>query len=115
MTETAFARNAQGAPPARPGRRFSLTWLGLVPFLIFSTLFLLIPTAYLIVGSFVDSNTGEVTLQNYARLTEGLQLNAYLTSIEISSHHGAWPAASSGSSWRTRSSPVARGGCAVRS
>ncbi|MDF2735017.1 MAG: transporter permease protein [Chloroflexota bacterium] len=84
MTETAFARNAQGAPPARPGRRFSLTWLGLVPFLVFSTLFLLIPTAYLIVGSFVDSTTGDVTLQNYARLTEGLQLNAYLTSIEIS-------------------------------
>ncbi len=84
MTETALARNAQGAPSARPGRRFSLTWLGLVPFLVFSTLFLLIPTAYLIVGSFVDSTTGDVTLQNYARLTEGLQLNAYLTSIEIS-------------------------------
>src|SRR5688500_19488293 len=46
-------------------------------------MFLLIPTAYLVVGSFLDSS-GQVTLQNYARLTEGLQLNAYLTSIEIS-------------------------------
>jgi putative spermidine/putrescine transport system permease protein len=84
VTATALPRTAQDAPPARPGRRFSLTWLGLVPFLVFATMFLLIPTGYLVVGSFVDSSTGQVTLQNYARLTEGLQLNAYLTSIEIS-------------------------------
>ena len=76
--------NAQDAPSARPGRRrFSLTWLGLVPFLIFSTLFLLIPTFYLIVGSFRDS-TGQFTLQNYAGLTNEIPLNAYKTSIEIS-------------------------------
>jgi len=76
--------NAQGAPKARPGRRrFSLTWLGLVPFLVFSTLFLLIPTFYLIVGSFLDS-TGQFTLQNYAGLTKEIPLNAYKTSIEIS-------------------------------
>jgi putative spermidine/putrescine transport system permease protein len=54
--------------------RFALTWLGLVPFLVFATMLLLIPTGYLVVGSFVDSSTGDVTLQNYARLTEGLQL-----------------------------------------
>ena len=76
--------NAQGAPMARPGRRrFNLTWLGLVPFLVFSTLFLLIPTFYLIVGSFRDS-TGQFTLQNYAGLTNEIPLNAYKTSIEIS-------------------------------
>ncbi len=84
MTDAAaLPQTAQGAPPARPGRRFSLTWFGLVPFLLFATLFLLIPALYLVVGSFIGQD-GEITLGNYAQLTEGLQLNAYLTSIEIS-------------------------------
>jgi putative spermidine/putrescine transport system permease protein len=76
--------NAQGAPTARPERRrFNLTWLGLLPFALFSTLFLLIPTTYLIVGSFLDSQ-GSFTLQNYAGLTDPVPINAYMTSIEIS-------------------------------
>jgi len=84
VTGTAVPANAQNAPTARPGRRrFSLTWLGLVPFLIFSTLFLLIPTFYLVIGSFRDT-AGEFTLQNYAGLTKEIPLNAYKTSIEIS-------------------------------
>jgi putative spermidine/putrescine transport system permease protein len=75
----------QGAPTARPVRRRpSLTWLGLAPFAIFATMFLLIPTFYLIVGSFIDSSTGQPTLQNYANLTAAQPLNAYMTSIEIS-------------------------------
>jgi putative spermidine/putrescine transport system permease protein len=85
MTGTAMPVTAQGAPSARPGRRrLSWTWLGLAPFVIFATMFLLIPTSYLIVGSFVDSNTGGLTLQNYASLTDPVPINAYLTSIEIS-------------------------------
>ena len=83
MTDTAVLRDIQGAPPARPGRRFSLTWLGLAPFLIFATMFLLIPAAYLVVGSFIGQD-GQVTLDNFAHLTDELPLNAYLTSIEIS-------------------------------
>ena len=47
-------------------------------------MFLLIPTAYLIVGSFIDSKTGGFTLGNYAELTNGVPVNAYETSIEIS-------------------------------
>jgi putative spermidine/putrescine transport system permease protein len=76
--------NAQGAPMARPARRrFGWTWLGLAPFAIFATLFLLIPTGYLVVGSFLDTN-GNVTLQNYLDLGDPVTLNAYATSIEIS-------------------------------
>jgi putative spermidine/putrescine transport system permease protein len=75
---------AQGAPAARPvRRRFSWTWLGLVPFLAFSTAFLIIPTIYLVVGSFQDE-AGNPTLQNYADLTSGEISNAFLTSIEVS-------------------------------
>jgi putative spermidine/putrescine transport system permease protein len=85
VTGTAMPVNAQGAPAARPGRRrFSLNWLGLLPFAIFATMFLLIPTSYLIVGSFIDANTGQLTLQNYADLTNPVPINAYMTSIEIS-------------------------------
>jgi putative spermidine/putrescine transport system permease protein len=83
VTDTALPRAIQGAPPARPGRRFSLTWFGLAPFLLFATLFLLIPALYLVVGSFTGLD-GELTLNNYAHLTDPLPLNAYVTSIEIS-------------------------------
>jgi putative spermidine/putrescine transport system permease protein len=76
--------NAQGAAPARPGRRRpTFTWVGLVPFILFSTLFLLIPTIYLVVGSF-QTEAGELTLQNYADLSQAQITNAFLTSIEIS-------------------------------
>lgn len=78
------AVTARGAPVARPGRqRPRLAWLGLLPFLGFATLFLLIPTTYLIVGSLQDK-AGQFTLQNYQDLTGGIPINAYLTSIEIS-------------------------------
>ena len=83
MADTAVTQDIQGAPPARPGRRLPLTWLGLAPFLIFATMFLLIPAGYLVVGSFIGQN-GEPTLDNFAHLTDELPLNAYLTSIEIS-------------------------------
>ena len=69
---------------ARPGRRrFRFTWFGLVPFAVFSTLFLLIPTAYLAVGSFLDAQ-GNVTLQNYRDLSDPVTVDAYVTSIQIS-------------------------------
>ena len=75
---------AQGAAPARPGRRRpAFTWLGLVPFVAFATLFLIIPTIYLVVGSF-QTEAGEFTLQNYADLSQPLITNAFLTSVEIS-------------------------------
>ncbi len=75
--------SGQGAPAARPGRRLSWAWLGLIPFLAFAAAFLIIPTFYLVVGSF-HTPTGEVTLQNYASLTDPQISDAYLTSIEIS-------------------------------
>lgn len=84
MTGTASADLTQGAPKARPGsRRFSFTWVGLVPFVLFATLFLLIPTIYLIVGSFQDPS-GSFTIQNYKDLSNPTTVDAYKTSIEIS-------------------------------
>ena len=64
-------------------RRLSWTWIGLVPFVIFATAFLIIPTTYLVVGSF-KNQAGEFTLQNYANLSQAQITDAYSTSIEIS-------------------------------
>jgi putative spermidine/putrescine transport system permease protein len=77
----------QGAQTARPARstrpRFSWAWLGLVPFFLFSFLFLFLPAIYLIVGSF-QNNAGNVTLENYANLTTGIIPGAFWTTIEVS-------------------------------
>jgi len=78
------ATTAQGALPARSGRRrFSWTWVGLVPFFVFATLFLLVPTFYLVVGSFQDS-AGQPTVQNYVDLGSPQISNAFFSSLEIS-------------------------------
>ena len=69
MSESDVALPAIGLdePPARPGRRVSWAWLGIVPFLVFAAAFLIIPTFYLVNGSF-HTESGEVTLQNYIDL-----------------------------------------------
>ncbi len=75
---------AQGAPPARPvRRRLSWAWLGLLPFLLFAFAFLIVPTLSLVFGSF-QNDAGQVTLQNYADLSQPQITNAFMTSIEIS-------------------------------
>jgi putative spermidine/putrescine transport system permease protein len=75
---------APGAPAARPGRRFAPAWLGVMPFFIFATAFLLLPVAVLLSGSFFDSATGQPTLDNYVKLAEPSIVESYGLSIEIS-------------------------------
>jgi len=69
------------AAPAQ--RRFSWAWLGVVPFVVFTIAFLILPTAYLFIGS-VQGTGGQLTLQNYAHLSEPNIADAYAASIEIS-------------------------------
>ncbi len=75
---------APGAPSARPGRRLTPAWLGVLPFFVFATAFLLLPVAVLLSGSFFDSATGQPTLDNYAKLAEPSIVQSYALSIEIS-------------------------------
>ena len=62
---------------------FSWAWLGLVPFLAFAAAFLIIPTFYLVTGSF-RTESGQPTLQNYADLSQPTIVEAFRASIEIS-------------------------------
>ncbi len=72
-----------GAPPARRGFRLPLHWLGLLPFLIFTLLFLILPTTKIVVGAF-QTPDGGFTLQNIADLNTPSILSAYWISIKLS-------------------------------
>lgn len=65
------------------GRRRSLAWLGIVPFMAFALLFLVLPTLNLVVGAFQDV-AGNPTLANLAKLFQPSILAAYRISIEVS-------------------------------
>jgi putative spermidine/putrescine transport system permease protein len=61
----------------------SWTWLGAAPFALFALLFLILPTAYLIVGAFQDPE-GHFTLENLANLAQPSIVSAYRISLEVS-------------------------------
>ena len=54
--------------PAGGGRRFSLDWVGAVPFLAYAALFLLLPTVIVMIGAFFDKD-GNLTLANLNYIT----------------------------------------------
>jgi putative spermidine/putrescine transport system permease protein len=59
-------------------------WIGVVPFFIFATLFLLLPSVRLIIGSVTDNN-GKFTLDNIIQLfSQQTIIDAYKISIQIS-------------------------------
>jgi putative spermidine/putrescine transport system permease protein len=61
-----------------------VSWLGLVPFLLFCFIFEILPTLIIVQGSLVDDQQA-FTLNNYQRLlTQASTLHAFETSIELS-------------------------------
>ncbi|PHP64778.1 acriflavin resistance protein [Zhengella mangrovi] len=70
-------------PAKTQGFRLPLTWLGVAPFLVFVTLFLLLPTMYIVVGAF-QTPDGKFTLANIAGLNTASILASYWISIKIS-------------------------------
>lgn len=71
-------------PAAGPQMRvLKLTWLGVVPFFTFSLLFLILPSLYLLFGSFQDE-AGNFTLANIGDLFQPFILNSYWLSIQVS-------------------------------
>jgi putative spermidine/putrescine transport system permease protein len=69
--------------PLDPGRRLSFAWLGIVPFLAFAVLFLILPTLHIVTGAF-RNQAGDFTLDNIINLFQPSILAAYWISIRIS-------------------------------
>ncbi|WP_199252718.1 ABC transporter permease [Chachezhania sediminis] len=63
--------------------RLPLNWLGLVPFMLFALLFLILPTMKIVIGAF-QTQDGSFTLQNLIDLNTSSIRNAYWTSIKLS-------------------------------
>jgi len=64
-------------------RRMIVDWLGIVPFMLFALLFLILPTLYLVSGAFFNPQ-GEFTFRNFADLFQPTILAAYWISIKVS-------------------------------
>lgn len=77
--------SASAAPAAAPAARArrSWAWLGILPFLAFALLFLILPTLQIVVGAF-RTPSGEFTLGNVANLFRPSILAAFSISIRIS-------------------------------
>ncbi|MDY6962153.1 ABC transporter permease [Pseudorhizobium marinum] len=70
------------ASPA-PRLRLSFTWLGLMPFVIFVMLFMVLPTMHIVIGAF-QTRDGAFTLQNIIDLNSGTIPSSYWISVKIS-------------------------------
>lgn len=64
-------------------RRMIVDWLGIMPFMLFAVLFLILPTLYLVTGAFFNQ-AGEFTFQNFRDLGQPQIVSAYWISIKIS-------------------------------
>lgn len=64
-------------------RRRPLSWLGVVPFFLYVTLFLLVPTLWLTVGAFQTAG-GAFTLENVRALSQPQYADAFKTSVKLS-------------------------------
>src|SRR5687768_7467125 len=67
----------------RPSRLHLGSWLGVLPFFVFSALFLIAPTLLLAYRS-LEGSEGGLTLDNYRQLTSDTVISAYRMSISIS-------------------------------
>lgn len=72
-----------GHAPVAGQRPLNLNGLGVLPFFLFALLFLLLPTATLMVGAFQDAE-GHFTLGNIVLLFDDKVLDAYWISFKIS-------------------------------
>jgi len=63
--------------------QLSWSWLGVTPFFIFATMFLILPTGFIAVGSFQDAE-GHFTLANLVNLSQPTIVSAYWISIKVS-------------------------------
>jgi putative spermidine/putrescine transport system permease protein len=82
-TSTGLAETSEAAATQPAARRFSWAWLGVLPFFLFATAFLILPALSLFTGSFQD-RAGNFTLDNLAGLAQPSIIDAYWLSIKVS-------------------------------
>jgi putative spermidine/putrescine transport system permease protein len=82
VTAAAIATRA-GQPRAR-GPRSGRALLGLLPFAIYTALFLGAPTIAIVVGALTDPETGAFTLSNLGIAFSGIYAQGLVTSLELS-------------------------------
>lgn len=75
------------SPSTRP-MRIPLTWLGIMPFVVFILMFLVLPTIHIVIGAFQDREGG-FTLQNIIDLNTGTIPSSYWISVKISAASAA--------------------------
>ena len=83
MTDSAPTIPLKAPTPPGWGKAGAWDWLGLVPFLLFAMLFLILPTLYLFTGAF-QNTSGAFTLDNIAALASKDIADAYSLSIRLS-------------------------------
>jgi putative spermidine/putrescine transport system permease protein len=71
------------ARPTEGGRRLSLSWLGVAPFFVYVGLFLLLPTAIVVVGS-MTAPGGGFSLTNFAGINKPYMVKAFSLSLSVS-------------------------------
>ncbi len=69
--------------PLLGGRRFSLDWIGAVPFLVYVAIFLLLPSAIVAIGAFFNAD-GSFTTENYLHLSRSYVVKATIDTMSLS-------------------------------
>ena len=69
--------------PLGGGRRFAMPqWIAAAPFFLYVGIFLLLPTAIVVSGAFIDS--AGLSLANFATMNQRFVINAFLNSVLLS-------------------------------
>jgi putative spermidine/putrescine transport system permease protein len=69
--------------PFLGGRRFSLDWVGAVPFFVYVVIFLMLPSGIVAIGAFFDANNA-FTLENFEHLNRSYVLKATIDTTIVS-------------------------------
>jgi putative spermidine/putrescine transport system permease protein len=83
LTQPAHTISGSARAPAIKLGQTAWAWIGVTPFFVFALMFLIMPTAFLIVGAFQDAD-GNFTLHNINNLFQPSILSAYWISIKVS-------------------------------
>src|SRR4029079_8446947 len=69
--------------PFLGGRRFSLDWVGVVPFFVYVAIFLILPSVVVAIGAFFDNNNA-FTLDNFLHLNRSYVFQATIDTTVVS-------------------------------